>query len=635
MWKAGTRRHGSLGLRIAAASGLVMVIAITAVVLTFDWNWLKSPIEKAVTASTGRRFEINGDLTGEWRWHPRLNMTQVRFANPAWAKEPLLLSANRVEIKLALLPLLRKHLHIHELALEQPTVYLERLKDGRATWLLSRDQQNEDAAPTIDALRVDHGVLQYDDALTDTRITAKIQDQSSEKDARSLKFQLQGTYRAQPLQIRGATAALLSLRNTPERLPLALSGTIAGTQLSVDGDIENLARFDNVRLRYVVKGRSLRQLAPVFGVPLVETPSYAVSGVLTRTGRRWESRDLKGKVGNSDIAGRVAVTTGGAKPELNATLNAALLDLADLGPLIGANSSAGTAHAVDAGRLLPARDFDLSRIHELNAHVSLKARRVVRAAHFPFDDFFADFRLSNARITIDPLEFGMADGRLRSKVTLDATQPAIRSTFAGRMNGVRVSKIFPDLAALGNAAGTLSGSVDLQGRGNSVATMLATSSGRTTLLLADGRVPSLLPAIADLDGLRVLASYLGKQPESVRCAVIDLNVKQGMATPDVTVFETDTTVLTATGTIDLRDEKLALKILQAPKRPSFLSARTPLRVNGTLKNPQFALETGPLVARGAAAAVLALINPVTAAFALVETGPGKDGTCPAIQRGLK
>jgi uncharacterized protein involved in outer membrane biogenesis len=135
--------------------------------------------------------------------------------------------------------------------------------------------------------------------------------------------------------------------------------------------------------------------------------------------------------------------------------------------------------------------------------------------------------------------------------------------------------------------------------------------------------------------LRVLASYLGKQPESVRCAVIDLNVKQGMATPDVTVFETDTTVLTATGAIDLRDEKLALKILQAPKRPSFLSARTPLRVNGTLKNPQFALETGPLVARGAAAAVLALINPVTAAFALVETGPGKDGTCPAIQRGLK
>jgi uncharacterized protein involved in outer membrane biogenesis len=635
MWKAGTRRHGSLGRRIAAAAGLVLMAAITTLALTFDWNWLKSPIENAVTASTGRRFEINGDLTGEWRWHPRLKMTLVRFANPVWAKEPLLLSANAVKIKIALLPLLSKRLHIHELALEWPLANLERLKDGRATWLLDRDQQNEDAAPTIDALRVDHGTLQYHDALTHTHITAKIQDKPSEKEARSLKFQLQGTYRAQPLNLQGATASLLSLRNVPERLPLGISGTIAGTQISLDGDIENLARFDNVHLRYVVKGRSLRQLAPVFGVPLVETPPYAVSGVLTRSGRLWESRDLKGKVGSSDIAGSVAVTTGGAKPDLVATLNSALLDLADLGPLIGANTSAGNARPIDAARLLPARAFDLSRIHELNAHVSLKARRVVRAANFPFDDFFADFRLHNARITIAPLDFGMADGKLRSKVTLDARQPAIHSMFSGRMNGVRVSKIFPDLAALGNAAGTLSGSVDLQGRGNSVAAMLATSSGRTTLLLADGRVPSLLPAIADLDGLRVLASYLGKQPESVRCAVIDLDVKQGIATPNVTVFETDTTVLTATGTIDLRDEKLALKVLQAPKRPSFLSARTPLLVNGTMKNPQFALDAGPLLARGAAAVALALINPVTAAFALVETGPGKDGTCPAIQRGLK
>ena len=78
------------------------------------------------------------------------------------------------------------------------------------------------------------------------------------------------------------------------------------------------------------------------------------------------------------------------------------------------------------------------------------------------------------------------------------------------MSGVRVAKIFPDQAALGKAAGTLSGFVDLHGRGNSVSAMLATSTGRTTLLLADGRVPSLLPAVADLDGLRILASYFGK-----------------------------------------------------------------------------------------------------------------------------
>jgi AsmA family protein len=75
--------------------------------------------------------------------------------------------------------------------------------------------------------------------------------------------------------------------------------------------------------------------------------------------------------------------------------------------------------------------------------------------------------------------------------------------------------------------------------------------------------------------------------------------------------------------------------LQAPKKASFLSIRTPIRVTGSMKNPRYALDPAPLVLRGAAAVVLAMINPLAAAFALVETGPGEDGTCPEIQRSMK
>ncbi|HTE16531.1 MAG TPA: AsmA family protein [Burkholderiales bacterium] len=640
MWSAQTRQPWSVRRRVAAFAGIAVVAAITAFFIAFDWNWLKSPIEKAVTSSTGRRFEIQGDLKGEWRLHPRFRMSGVRFANPEWSKNPLLLSADAIEIKIALWPLLKKRVHIHELTLERPSVFLERLKDGRATWLFDRDQRDEDTAPEIDVLRVDNGALQYHDALTNTRLSAKIQDKPTEKDARSLKFQVQGTFRSELLALQGETASLLSLKNAAERLPLAVNGTIAGTQISLNGEIEGLTRLSSINLRYAVKGPSLRRLAPVFGVPLPETPPYAVKGMLSRAAYRWETRNLKGKVGSSDIAANVVVTTGGTKPNLDVTLNSELLDLADLGPLIGAKTNAAntatkTANEAGTQRVMPTQAFDLSRINALDAHVTLKAKRVMRAADFPFDDFFADFRLNNAQIVIDPLEFGMADGKLRSKVTLDARQPTINSTVNGRMSGVRVAKIFPNQAALGNAAGTLSGFIDLQGRGNSISAMLATSTGRTTLLLADGRVPSLLPAIADLDGMRVLASYLGKKPESVRCAAIDLGMKQGIAVPNVAVFETDTTVLSVDGTIDMHDETLKLKILQAPKKPSFLSIRTPIMVTGTLKTPQYALDPAPLAVRGAAAVILALINPLAVAFALVETGPGNDGTCPEIQRGIK
>jgi uncharacterized protein involved in outer membrane biogenesis len=133
----------------------------------------------------------------------------------------------------------------------------------------------------------------------------------------------------------------------------------------------------------------------------------------------------------------------------------------------------------------------------------------------------------------------------------------------------------------------------------------------------------------------VLANLVGRNPESVRCSAIDIAVKNGVATPNVAVVETDTTVLSPTGQINLQTEAMDLKLTQAPKKPSFLSLRTPIVIGGTLVDPDLAPAPGPLAVRGAAALLLGLINPIAAALALIETGPGEDGTCPVIQRSFQ
>ncbi|MGH8619026.1 MAG: AsmA family protein [Burkholderiales bacterium] len=622
----------------AAALGVVAIVVVAGAFLLalFDWNWLKGPLESRVAAATGRALVIAGPVNGEWRWRPfgpRLRLEGVRFANPEWADADALLTAEAVEIRVALLPLLAGRVHILDLGLLRPVVNLERSADGRATWQFDREQRDAGSAPRIDVLRVDEGRLRYRDALTAARLEASLVDLPGD-DKEGLHFTVKGQLRGESVALNGKTASLLVLQDLSRRLPIEADGKIADTQVRVRGEIEGLLRFENATLRYAVSGPTLRRLAPIFGVPLVDTPPYAVSGLLTRDGNRWETSDLKGKVGASDIAGTVSVVTGGVKPALEARLTSTLLDLADLGPLIGRTPAVSATPATAAGRVLPSRSIDLSRIHELDAHVTLTAKRVVRAADFPFDDFNADFRLRDAQIVIDPLEFGMADGSLRARVTLDARQSVIASSVNGRLRDVRVAKIFPKQAAVGEAAGTLSGTIELRGRGNSVAALLGTADGRATLLLANGRVPSVVPALADLDGARVLASLLGKKPESVHCAAIDLRAQQGLVTPAVAVIETESTVLNLTGQAHLRDETLDLKIAQAPKNVSFLSVRTPILVTGMFANPRLAPDPAPLAARGAAALLLGLINPLAALFALLETGPGEDGRCPALQRAM-
>lgn len=629
--RAAPARRGWRNAAIALGVVLASVVVFLAV---FDWNWLKGPIERAVSNATGRRLTIEGNVSGQWRLRPHVRLEQVRFANPEWAQTPNLLTAEIVELQIALVPLWRRQVHVLDLLLVKPVVALERIADGRATWLLDREQRDSESAPRIDALRIRSGLLDYTDALNGARLTVGVQDTGGSQAADTLQFTIKGHFRNQPVDLRGSTQTLLDVRDAQE-LPIKVAGSIAGTQIDLQGTIDDLLRWQQVNLRYVVRGSSLKRLAPVLAVPLPETPAYSVSGMLVRSGPRWETKDMKGTVGKSDLAGRVMVTTGGKKPDLVAELTSNLLDLADLGPLIGTRPAGAPAIEADATRVLPNRRFDVSRVDALDARVTLTARRVVRAAAFPFDAFRADFILKDAQITIDPLDFGMADGTLRARVALDARKPALAATLVGVMRGVNVAKIFPGSDAFGEAAGTLSGSFDLRANGNSVGAILGTADGRARLLLTDGRVPSLLPAIADLDGARVIASFLGKRPEFVQCSAIDVAMRRGVATPAVAVFETESTVLNLTGSIDLGSEVPSLKLVQAPKKASFLSVRTPILITGTLRNPAFAPDPVPLATRTAAAVLLGLINPLAALFATIETGPGKEGSCSEIRRGLR
>jgi hypothetical protein len=75
-----------------------------------------------------------------------------------------------------------------------------------------------------------------------------------------------------------------------------------------------------------------------------------------------------------------------------------------------------------------------------------------------------------------------------------------------------------------------------------------------------------------------------------------------------------------------------IKMAQALKSANFLSVRTPLFVTGTLSQPRYAPDPAPLAARGAAALVLGLINPLASLCALLETGPGREGTCTELGR---
>jgi uncharacterized protein involved in outer membrane biogenesis len=113
----------------------------------------------------------------------------------------------------------------------------------------------------------------------------------------------------------------------------------------------------------------------------------------------------------------------------------------------------------------------------------------------------------------------------------------------------------------------------------------------------------------------------------LRCAVADLAVKDGVATPRAFLIDTADTVVTVTGPIDFDRERLDLVFRPEPKDPSIFALRSPIHLQGPFKDPAVRPEAGPIVARIAGAAALAAINPLLALLPFIETGPGEDSDC--------
>ena len=194
-----------------------------------------------------------------------------------------------------------------------------------------------------------------------------------------------------------------------------------------------------------------------------------------------------------------------------------------------------------------------------------------------------------------------------------------------RVQNLRLASLFPEVELTKKSLGRLDGAMALNGKGNSVAQWLGTSSGEARLYVRDGTLSRELLNRAALNvGSVVVAKLFGNDKEvQLRCAVADLAVREGVATVRTGKLSTNEAIVDASGTIDMAHERLNLHIKPESLQWKFFSLRTPLYVRGSFANPDVGVEPGPLLLRAGAAIAAAVAAPAALAL-LPVTVPGAD-----------
>lgn len=616
---------------IAAVVILTPVVLLAALVLLVQSEWGERWAERQVATRIDREVQLEG-IRLRFGWPAIVTLERLRIGNPPWARSPNLVDAEGLSARVKVGPLLQRRIVLPYVEARSGQYGIESKGDA-ATWRFGGDGR-EPSRIELDRVSLGDAHIAYRDHDEDTDLDLNVKGSlgtSGEVELAGI-----GKFRGEPAK---GSATLPGLEAaTPDAVRFTGKATVGKTELAADGNVA--LGFKSFDLDLKLAGQTLKELNTVFGLVLPETPPYRLAGRLRHAGQEWNYEPFEGKVGDSDLRGVVAYVKGGKRPLFRADLKSKLLDFDDLGPLVGAPPKTGpgetaaprqkakAAQLAASSRVLPHEKFSTERWGKMDADVKLVATRVMRPKQLPIDSLSTHLVLEDGVLHLEPLNFGIAGGRVTSTVVIDSHPSPPAGVIDAEIQGLKLAQLFPALKSMDEALGTLYGRADLKGRGASVGDLLGTSNGKIVVAAHGGRVSDLLVQLLEIDVARA-AMLLGsrKQQVDLRCAVGHLDVKGGVASVESFVLDTTETNVKVEGTVDLNKERFDIETRGRGKSPSPFVLRSPIVMEGPLKRPSVHPKGGPIAGQAGAAAALAAVNPLLGIVPFLDPGRGKDADC--------
>ena len=276
-------RYGLLGV----AALLVLIVAAGGVFLArFNPNSLKPRIEAAVEKATGRTLALQGPIHLTWSLWPTVALSNVALANPRGFSRPDMATLQRLDVQLAVLPLLHDRIEITRLVLQHPDIRLETDAQGRPNWAFTPQraaatgaasaaapqQQQKTGTRTRDrisitGLRIDDGTLTMRDDRSGRAVTLAVQSMTATADSADapLHLAMKASYNGTPFTLTGDVGSLLRLQSPDATKPWPLKLTLAGAgaTASANGSITRPLQGRGYMLAVAADVPDLGALAPL------------------------------------------------------------------------------------------------------------------------------------------------------------------------------------------------------------------------------------------------------------------------------------------------------------------------------------------------------------------------------------
>ncbi|MBW2013919.1 MAG: AsmA family protein [Deltaproteobacteria bacterium] len=305
-------------LGIAVFLIVALVVGIFAILSSYDFNNLKPQIARMVKDTTGRELSLKGNLEFEIGFTPSLVIEDVSFRNVSWGSRPEMAKIRRLEVQVAVLPLIRRVILFKRLILIEPDILIETNRAGKSNLEFETVKKREaeksvEKAPaygksilsslTFKEIRIEKGRFTYNGRQSGRTYTVVLEHATvSAGPDGAVALKLNGGYNSKPFRVNATLGPVTALTDPDKAWPVKLTSNIAGSTVVIDGVAKDPINGKGLNITVTGNGRSIPELLKLFNITYVpDLGPFDVSAKLTDPDGRLGLTDIDLKVGNEAL----------------------------------------------------------------------------------------------------------------------------------------------------------------------------------------------------------------------------------------------------------------------------------------------------------------------------------------------
>jgi uncharacterized protein involved in outer membrane biogenesis len=635
---------------------VVMVISVYVILSRFDLNELKPHISKAVLESTGRELTINGDINLDIGFTPILVLTDISFQNAPWGSRPEMAKLKRFEIQVAILPLIRGNIEIKRFILIEPDILVETNKHGDLNLVFETPEKTEIEEKetrtepedviklpvlTFNKLGIEDGRITYRDGKSGKTINVNLNRLTATAEGMDspVEVSLNGDINAELFEAKGILGPLRGLTNPEEVWPVKLEVEALNSTLNLEGGVEDVLAGRGIEMDFRIQIQDWTELSRFTGSPIPVKETFDFSGHAKDTGiKSYSMSDLKIRLGSNEINGSTLINMAEKKPYLEANLYSELIDLRPILSKEGVKENQEISDKEPTKKrekLFPDNPLPLEGLNLVDGIFNIRVNKMI-LPQLVIDNLEVGTELKGAQLDVQPLKASIGGGTLKGDMSLKALENSADLAALLEIDSLNIGNMLKDLGITDVLEGDLEVDLDLMGKGDSIATLMAGLNGHVSIIMSQGWVKNKYIGLIGRDMSNSIFRLFNPVKEKkdfteFKCIVSRFDMTKGLAKSTVLLFDTNAMNVVGEGNIDLRTEKLDLALKPVPKEGiggftlSLSELAKPFKLGGTLAKPSLAIDaTRAATTLGKALGSVALFGPLGLASILVGKSKGGD-----------